>query len=97
MEQVLDLLRADYPAVTGSPFSHFYCPILFRDEDVELCRAHIVNRAFPDSNKTWTVQRADVDNFYGGMFEADFVALQFRGKKLADHIIVDPDLSKVID
>ena len=94
MEQVLDLLRADYRAVTGSPFSHFYCPILFRDEDVELCRAHIVNRAFPNSNKTWTVQRADVDNFYGGMFEADFVALQYRGKKLADHIIVDPDLSK---
>lgn len=65
----LDELRSDYRAVVGSPFSHFFCPIVFLDEDVDLCRAHIVNRAFPESSRSWTVQRTDVDNFYGSTFE----------------------------
>ena len=94
MEQKLNMLRSDYQSVVGTPFSHFYCPILFRDEDVDLCRAHIINRAFPDSNRNWTVQRTDVDNFYGRIFEGDFVDIQYRGKQLAERIIGDPGLSK---
>jgi hypothetical protein len=94
IEQKLFMLRSDYHAVVGTPFSHFYCPILFRDEDVDLCRAHIINCAFPDSSRNWTVQRADVDNFYGRNFEGDFVDIQYRGKQLAEHIIGDVDLSK---
>jgi hypothetical protein len=94
VEQKLNMLRSDYQTVVGTPFSHFYCPILFRDEDVDLCRAHIINRAFPNSGRNWTVQRADVDNFYGRIFEGDFVDIQYRGKQLAEHIIGDPDLSK---
>ena len=39
----LEGLRSDYQTVTGFPFEKFYCPILFRDENVELCRAHLVN------------------------------------------------------
>jgi hypothetical protein len=65
-----------------------------RDEDVDLCQAHIVNRAFPQSGRNWTVQRKDVDNFYGGIFEGDFVDIQYRGKQSPDQVFVDPDLSK---
>jgi hypothetical protein len=67
---------------------------VFRDEDVDLCRAHLVNRAFPESNRSWTVQRTDVDNFYGRIFEGDFVDVQYHGEPSPDQIIVDPDLSK---
>ena len=88
----LDELRSDYQTVVGSPFSHFYCPIVFRDEDVELCQAHIVNRAFPKSSNNWTVQRTDVDNFYGHCFEGDFVDIQYHGEPSPDQIMVDPDL-----
>src|SRR5580704_2185680 len=90
----LDELRSDYQTVVGKPFSHFYCPIVFRDEDVELCQGHIVNRAFPKSGRNWTVQRRDVDNFYGHYFEGDFVDIQYHGGPSLDQIIVDPDLSK---
>jgi hypothetical protein len=90
----LEALRSDYQDVTGRPFSHFVCPILFRDEDVALCRAHIINSAFPDSCRRWTVQRADVDGFYGSAFESDFVDLQYRDQYLADDAIADPLLSK---
>jgi hypothetical protein len=76
----LSALRADYETVTGRPFSHFYCPILFRDEPVDLCQAHIA--AFHDSSRAGTVQRADVDNFVGSVFEADFVAMQHEGNSL---------------
>jgi hypothetical protein len=94
MEQKLKELRSDYEARVGKPFSHFYCPILFRDEVVDLCKAHIVNTAFPDSVRSWTIQRADVDNFYGSRFESDFVNIQYRGEHLAESILADPHLSK---
>jgi len=77
LHQKLESLRADYNKVRDRPFDHFYCPILFRDEDVSLCKAHIVNQAFPNSARAWTVQRKDVDNFYGANFEADFVAMKY--------------------
>src|ERR1017187_9435827 len=93
IERRLDELRSDYEAVTGSPFSHFYCPILFQDDATRLCRAHIVNHAFVESSRTWTVQRADIDSFYGSMFEADFVTIQ-DWKHTPDQIIADPSLSQ---
>jgi hypothetical protein len=94
VEHKLETLRSDYQELTGKPFLQFFCPILFRDEDVALCRAHIVNSAFPDSCRRWTVQRSDVDNFYGSAFESDFVDLQYRGQHLTDTAITDPLLSK---
>src|SRR4051794_35578154 len=87
-------LRSDYEARVGRPFSKFSCPILFRDDDVDLCRAHIINEAFPDSARNWTVQRTDVDNFYGSRFESDFVNIQYRGQQLAEDVLTDPLLSK---
>jgi hypothetical protein len=96
LQTKLETMRGDYAEVTGSSFSHFYCPIVFRDEPADLCRAHIVNQSYLGSGDQWTVQRADVDNFYGGMFEGDFVALQHSGKYSPDEIIADPKLSRML-
>ena len=63
------LLREDYTREEGQPFKHFFCPILFKDERVPLCMGHVVNKAFGAET---IAQRADVDAFYGSMFEADF-------------------------
>ena len=87
-------LRADFEEVTGKAFSCFHCPILFRDENVELCKAHIVNQAFSSIGRQWTVQRADVDRFFGRCFESDFVDIQFQGQITASKAIVDRELAK---
>lgn len=90
----LDELNADYAQIKGQAFSYFFCPILFRDEDVELCKAHIINQAFPSAPSDWTVQRADVDNFYGAYFESEFIAVQYNSRT-RDDILVDKKLSKL--
>jgi hypothetical protein len=87
-------LRSDYQTVFGRSWSYFYCPILFRDEETRLCKAHIVNRAFHDSSRAWTIQRADVDGFFGSMFEGDFVDIQYFENWSPDQVIVDPEMSK---
>ena len=93
-EHALLALRSDCERSVGSPFLNFYCPILFRDEEVPLCKAHIVNTAFPSSHRCWVVQRKDLDNFYGSHFENDFVDIQYRGKNFTESILADPYLSK---
>jgi len=90
----LDALNTDYTQIKGQAFSYFFCPILFRDEDVELCKAHVVNQAFPEAPQAWTVQRKDIDNFYGSFFESEFVAIQYNGRT-HDGIFVDKKLSKL--
>lgn len=90
----LEKLRVDYNQVKGHPFSYFYCPILFTDEETPLCQAHIVNKAFRDSPRAWTIQRQDVDNFFGSNFEADFTALQCKIENWSPYdIIRDKTLS----
>ncbi|MFI5395833.1 MAG: hypothetical protein ACHQ9S_09900 [Candidatus Binatia bacterium] len=74
----LEELRADYARTQGQAFEHFYCPLLFKDENVDLCKAHVVNQAFRNSPRAWTVQRSDVDSFYGSIFEAEFVLIQYK-------------------
>src|SRR5690606_34796994 len=74
----LDSLRTDFERKAGRPFQHYFCPILHRDEPATLCRGHVINQAFRDSARAWTVQRADVDGFYGSHFESEFVLLQER-------------------
>ena len=39
------------------------------------------------------MQRTDVDNFYGSIFEGDFVDIQY-GSQSPEQVIVNPDLSK---
>src|SRR5437016_5832759 len=85
-------LRADFKDVMGEPFHHFYCPVLFLDDEAELCKAHIVNAVFAGSTR-WTVQRKDVDNFYGHVFESDFVDIRHRGHR-PDEVLADLELSK---
>ncbi len=87
-------LRADYQSVVGVPFRHFFCPILYRDENVELCDAHIVNKAFADSPKATTIQRKDVDGWFGSMFEADWVVMEERGKHQLEDILANKTLSR---
>lgn len=82
LKSKLEKLRADFAKIGNSPFKHFYCPIIYKDEDVKLCRAHIVNKAFRNSSRKWTLQRKDIDGFFGSNFEADFVLLQ-NGRELS--------------
>jgi hypothetical protein len=90
----LESLRTDYVQVQGRPSVHFFCPVLFRDEDVALCQAHIVNRAFSGSARSWTVQRKDVDSFYGSAFEADFLAIQYHEGLTPDEVLGNRELSR---
>jgi len=93
----LTQLRSDYATVVGRPFAHFYCPILFRDEDASLCRAHIINRAFRGSSRRWTIQREDVDSFYGSAFESDFIPIQERGKHDPLDVCTDKHLTRSLE
>lgn len=94
MQRKLERLRADYSQVRGYPFSYFFCPILFKDEDVPLCKGHIINLAFANSSRFWTVQRKDVDNFFGSYFEADFTNIQYKESLSARKALTDRTLSK---
>ncbi len=89
----LDCLKLDYENVKGSTFKHFFCPILFKDENTELCQAHIINRSFKGSDPSWTVQRSDVDSFYGSHFEAEFEVIQEKDRHKADEVLADRTLS----
>jgi hypothetical protein len=92
----LDSLQNDFKTIAGAKFRHFYCPILYRDENVLLCKAHIINSALPDSDRNWTVQRKDVDNFYGTVFESDFMAKKYKDDRTVADAFVDKDLSRVL-
>jgi hypothetical protein len=94
VERDLSILQVDYTAVNGAPFEHFYCPILFRDEDTDLSMGHVVNAKIPNSPRARAVQRSDVDNWYGSMFEADFQTfLETRESSLHD-VMSKPHLHK---
>lgn len=82
LKSKLEKLRTEFVKIGNPPFNHFYCPIIYKDEDVKFCRAHIVNKAFRNSSRKWTVQRKDTDGFFGSNFEADFVLLQ-NGRELS--------------
>ena len=94
VDAAVEVVRKDYAAVRGHPFRHFFCPILFRDEAVSLCMGHVVNEAFGDSDRHTTVQRTDVDNFFGSLFEADFVLLAAKGNRTAADVLADRGLSR---
>jgi hypothetical protein len=94
LSKKLAMLRADYQSVADRPFSHFFCPILRRDELSELCEGHVINAAFGQSDRKRIVQRSDVDNFFGRYFEGDFVLLQEKGSHDSVDILLDRDLSR---
>ena len=80
LKKRLTQLNDDYKFVAGCPPHVFFCPILYRDEDTELCKAHLVNQSFSDSERAWTVQRKDVDAFYGSLFESEFSLIQEKDR-----------------
>jgi hypothetical protein len=94
LQNKLRHLRNDYREVNGKPFDYFFCPILYRDENTGLCKAHIENKAFLGSSPNWTIQRTDVDNFYGAHFEADIIDIQYNEGGVPENILVDKTLSK---
>lgn len=96
LEAKLNLLRQNYISATGKPFVHFFCPILHSDEETELCKAHITNQALADdgtNKRLWTVQRKDVDNFFGAFFEADFVLIQYDEDEAFDRAFFEGKLN----
>lgn len=97
IKKKLEQLQSDYTVVTGQPFRHFYCPILFRDDEKPLCKGHIINKAFKNSSRAWTIQREDVDNFYGSNFEADFETIQYAKSHSKEEIFMDKKLRKKIE
>jgi hypothetical protein len=97
IEGQLAELRRDYQQEEGQPFRHFYCPILHRDEQTELCEGHVVNQKLPASSRLWVVQRKDVDGFYGRIFETDVVAMiQSRERTFTDALF-DKDLRRKLN
>lgn len=58
-----------------------------------LCESHIINEDIPGAARAWTVQRQDVDNFYGSNFEADFTNIQYANKSSAE-ILANKELFK---
>ena len=89
LQEAIEGCRRDYEAVRGQPFEHFFCPILHVDEPTNLCRGHVVGKAFRSSN-LWVPQRADVDNFYGSIAEADFLHVIQDRSKSAVEVWLDP-------
>ena len=87
-------LRHDFESVTGNPFQHFFCPILFKDERTRLCRAHVINKRFRESDRSWTIQRADVDAWFGTLFEDDFLALEYKDKPIIEDALTNKDLAR---
>jgi hypothetical protein len=72
-QKQLNELNQSYTAVTGKEALHFVCPITQRDEAVELCEGHILNKALSVSEAT-VIQRKDVDNHYGHTIEPPMIA-----------------------
>ena len=87
-------LKTDSKSVSSLSWKYFFCPILYVDEDSKLCQGHIINKAFAQVNRSWTVQREDVDNRFGAMFESDFVARHRADGLLAEEILADKELAR---
>jgi hypothetical protein len=94
----LESHRRDFEETTGRPFTHFFCPILATDEPLvepnRLIKGHIINKSFAGAPGVWVVQRSDVDNFYGSVFEADFELIQYRDQITPLGVLGDKKLSK---
>jgi hypothetical protein len=95
-QEQLGQLRDDYASVTGEKsLSHFYCPVLFRDEDVQLCDGHIINAALPGACRKTVIQREDVDNFFG-IIEAEFITLVRSHSMSFEDMIFDKSMSAAV-
>lgn len=87
-------LQNDYVSRTGKPFRHFFCPILWKDEGVDLCMGHVINKSFEDSWRGRVPQRKDVDSFCGAAFECEFQTLVSVKSRGIDDILSNDALMK---
>jgi hypothetical protein len=94
MAEEVDRLRADYALLGDGPFKHFHCPILLKDEDVELCMGHVVNKAIPNCCRRTVVQRKDIDGFYGSLLERHFATALKAKRTDATSLIFDRELRR---
>ena len=94
LQRRLAALRRDYQSATGTSFQHFFCPILWTDDEARLCRAHVINQKFDGADPAWTVQRADVDAWFGSLFEKDFLAIEQRGRPVAGEALLNRGLAQ---
>ena len=67
----LSQLRGEISRAKGTQSRLFYCPILMVDEKASLCKGHVVPEAA--GGRDWVPQRKDVDNFFGGFAEGDYM------------------------
>ena len=83
----LDRMREDFCQVTGTPFEHFFCPILHVDERAPLAMGHIIPKSL--GGRESVLQRADVDNRFGSFVEAEFADIIRYGsdKTLASRVM----------
>lgn len=88
--------KADFEELGDGSFEHFYCPILLRDENVELCRGHIVNKAIPNCCRKTVIQRKDIDGFYGSLLESHFATAIKAKQTVAASMIFDAVLRREI-
>ncbi len=95
-ERAREWLRKDYERETGQPFQHFFCPVLFTDEEVELCLGHIVCDSIPNSCKSTVLQRKNVDGFYGTLLENHFATVVKANKPSLSDILTNPKLRREI-
>jgi hypothetical protein len=96
VKQHLGPLRADYAKVTGTPFEHFYCPLLCRDEGVEVCMGHVISKTWPNCCRSVVPQRGDIDHWYGSIAEAEFgTMLEARAAGLVG-VVTDDKLFKQV-
>ncbi len=94
VKQHLAPMRADYESVTGKAFDHFFCPLLLKDEPVELCIGHVIPESYTNCCRAGVVQRADIDNWYGSVFEAEYGVLLEAREAGASGMVFDNDLRK---
>lgn len=93
---LLDYHLEDFRKVcNGDVFSHFFCPILWNDTPHEPTVGHVIPQGFDQDLEKVVYQRKDVDTFFGGIFEGDYVNFErLRGKTIFQ-VLDDPELHRI--
>jgi hypothetical protein len=96
VEQTISQMQSDYMHVTGKPFDHFYCPLLFKDEEVPLCMGHVISKTLPNCCRYKVVQRADIDNWYGSLSEGEYGTVKEILAGGLREVVFNNDLNKKV-
>ncbi|MBX3421950.1 MAG: hypothetical protein KF752_10400 [Pirellulaceae bacterium] len=78
-------LNEDFRQFMGRDVGTFFCPILHKDEAVEICKGHVLPQSTNGSGP-WVPQRKDVDNTFGKLCEANLNTVQARNKADVDFL-----------